>query len=33
MGVAGPDKGPAMDEMLPLLRRLWSGDSVTTAGR
>jgi probable F420-dependent oxidoreductase len=32
MGVAGPDKGPAMDEMLPLLRRLWSGDSVTHRG-
>ena len=31
-GVAGGDKGRIMDEMLPVLRRLWSGDSVTHHG-
>jgi len=32
-GVAGPDKAAAMDEMLPLLRELWSGRSVSHHGR
>ncbi len=32
-GVAGPDKGAMMDEMLPLLRELWSGAAVTHQGR
>jgi probable F420-dependent oxidoreductase len=32
-GVAGPDKAAMMDEMLPLLRRLWSGASVSHHGR
>jgi probable F420-dependent oxidoreductase len=31
-GVAGPDKGPLMDEMLPLLRRLWAGQTVSHHG-
>ena len=31
-GVAGGDKGRVMDEMLPLLRRLWAGESVTHHG-
>ncbi len=32
VGVAGPDKGRAMDEMLPLLRQLWAGERVTHHG-
>ncbi len=32
-GVAGPDKAAVMDEMLPLLRELWSGRSVSHHGR
>ena len=32
-GVAGPDKGAMMDEMLPLLRELWAGEAVTHHGR
>jgi probable F420-dependent oxidoreductase len=31
-GVAGSEKGRAMDEMLPVLRRLWAGDAVTHHG-
>ncbi|MGO8872278.1 MAG: LLM class flavin-dependent oxidoreductase [Acidimicrobiales bacterium] len=32
VGVAGPDRGRLMDEMLPLLRRLWAGERVTHYG-
>ncbi len=32
-GVAGPDKAAVMDEMLPLLRELWSGRPVSHHGR
>lgn len=32
VGVAGSDKGRLMDEMLPLLRRLWTGDTVSHHG-
>lgn len=32
-GVSGPDRAALMDEMLPLLRRLWSGQSVSHHGR
>ncbi len=31
-GVAGGDKGVLMDEMLPVLRRLWAGESVSHHG-
>ena len=31
-GVPGPDKGRVMDEMLPLLRQLWSGEPVSHHG-
>ncbi len=31
-GVAGGDKGRVMDEMLPVLRRLWAGETVTHHG-
>ncbi len=31
-GVAAGERGPLMDEMLPLLRRLWSGESVSYDG-
>ncbi len=31
-GAAGRNRGRAMDEMLPLLRRLWAGESVTHHG-
>jgi len=31
-GVAGPDKGRLMDEMLPVLRRLWAGETVSHHG-
>ena len=31
-GVAGPDKARLMDEMLPLVRRLWAGEAVTHDG-
>ena len=31
-GVAGGHKGGLMDEMLPVLRRLWAGESVTHHG-
>ena len=31
-GVAGPDKAGLMDEMLPLLRSLWAGETVTHHG-
>jgi probable F420-dependent oxidoreductase len=33
VGVAGPDKASLMDEMLPLLRTLWSGTTVSHHGR
>jgi len=32
VGVAGPEKGPRMDEALPLLRRLWAGETVDHDG-
>ena len=32
MGVAGPTKGALMDEMLPLVRKLWEGGPVTHHG-
>jgi len=32
-GVAGPDKGSLMDEMFPVLRRLWAGEVVSHHGR
>ncbi len=32
VGVAGPDKGRLMDEMLPVLRSLWAGESVSHHG-
>ena len=32
-GVRGPEKGALMDEMLPLLRELWSGAAVSHHGR
>jgi probable F420-dependent oxidoreductase len=32
VGVAAPAKGPMMDEMLPLLRRLWAGETVSYHG-
>jgi probable F420-dependent oxidoreductase len=32
VGVAPADKGRAMDEMLPVLRRLWDGETVTHHG-
>ncbi len=32
VGVPQPDKGRRMDEMLPLLRRLWAGEAVTHHG-
>ncbi len=32
VGVVGSAKGPIMDEMLPLLRRLWQGGPVTHRG-
>jgi probable F420-dependent oxidoreductase len=32
VGVAGPDKGRMMDEMLPVLRQLWAGETVTHHG-
>jgi probable F420-dependent oxidoreductase len=32
VGVAGPAKSHLMEEMIPLLRRLWAGDPVTHAG-
>jgi probable F420-dependent oxidoreductase len=32
VGVAGPDKGRLMEEMIPLLRRLWAGEPVTHDG-
>jgi probable F420-dependent oxidoreductase len=32
VGVAGADKGRLMDEVIPLLRRLWAGDLVTHHG-
>ncbi|MEV0768682.1 LLM class flavin-dependent oxidoreductase [Nocardia salmonicida] len=32
-GVARDDRGPITDEMVPLLRRLWSEDQVTHTGR
>ncbi len=32
VGVPGPDKGWLMDEMLPLLRRLWTGETVSHHG-
>ena len=32
VGVAGPDKAGLMDEMLPLLRNLWSGTPVSHHG-
>jgi probable F420-dependent oxidoreductase len=32
MGVAGSTKGALMDEMLPLMRRLWTGEPVTHHG-
>jgi probable F420-dependent oxidoreductase len=31
-GVAGPDKGAMMDEMLPVLRELWAGETVSHHG-
>jgi probable F420-dependent oxidoreductase len=32
VGVPGPDKGHLMDEMIPLLRRLWAGELVAHDG-
>jgi probable F420-dependent oxidoreductase len=32
VGVAGPDRGRMMDEMLPVLRRLWAGETVSHRG-
>jgi probable F420-dependent oxidoreductase len=32
IGVAGPDKGAMMDEMLPVLRQLWAGEPVSHHG-
>jgi probable F420-dependent oxidoreductase len=32
VGVSPPEKGPAMDEMLPLLRQLWAGETVSHHG-
>jgi probable F420-dependent oxidoreductase len=32
VGVARPDKGRLMDEMIPLLRHLWTGEPVTHDG-
>jgi probable F420-dependent oxidoreductase len=32
VGVAAPEKGPMMDEMLPVLRQLWAGETVTHRG-
>ncbi len=32
VGVAGPDKAHLMEEMIPLLRRLWAGEQVTHGG-
>jgi probable F420-dependent oxidoreductase len=32
VGVAGPDKAHLMEEMIPLLRRLWAGERVSHAG-
>jgi probable F420-dependent oxidoreductase len=32
MGVAGPEKGALMDEMLPVLRELWTGAPTTHHG-
>ncbi len=32
MGVSGPTKGALMDEMLPLMRRLWAGEPVSHHG-
>jgi probable F420-dependent oxidoreductase len=32
MGVTGPSKGALMDEMLPVLRRLWAGETVSHHG-
>ncbi|HEX3840833.1 MAG TPA: LLM class flavin-dependent oxidoreductase [Acidimicrobiales bacterium] len=32
VGVPGPDKGRLMDEVLPLLRRLWTGEIVSHHG-
>jgi probable F420-dependent oxidoreductase len=32
VGVPGPDKGRLMDEMLPLLRHLWTGETVSHHG-
>lgn len=32
VGVPGPDKGRLMEEMIPLLRRLWAGEQVSYAG-
>jgi probable F420-dependent oxidoreductase len=31
-GVSGPAKGALMDEMLPVLRRLWAGETVSHHG-
>jgi probable F420-dependent oxidoreductase len=33
VGVSPPEKGPVMDEMLPLLRMLWAGETVSYHGR
>lgn len=33
LGVAAADRGPMMDEAMPLLRRLWSESSVSHQGR
>jgi probable F420-dependent oxidoreductase len=33
VGVSQPEKGPMMDEMLPLLRMLWAGETVSHHGR
>ncbi len=33
MGVDGPSRAVLMDEMLPVLRRLWAGETVTHHGR
>lgn len=32
VGAPGPSRGAAMDEMLPLVRRLWAGERVTHDG-
>lgn len=32
-GLTGRDRGPMMDEMLPLVRRLWAGETVSHHGQ